>query len=908
MKLNLSIILVFYVSCLFAQKPVIDNNAYNCWPNLDYIELSSNGKYVVYNIKNTPLGSETLVVQATDRSWKKTFLGVTLPAYFSSDNKSLFLKNGKDSLVRLFLGTDSIKHIATVSTFKMQAGKRDWLSYTPTNRQEVIILHDLKSDRKIVYQHVRQSEFSQDGSTIILTENVPGQPARYRIHWVDLVLNRMFNIWEGGPIENLILDQRHRQLVFKTGDSIWHYNRNLNRTICIFKSSLKEILPELSVSSLYRFSKDGSRLFLYLKEAAKSKTVSESVEIWSYRDIKLLPEQEAETNSKSYLSVLDLSTFKLTRIQKEANEQFSFPSGYSSSDTLAFVQNTDRVFEPWSVGSKTVNSLISTKTGHGRILNFLNNNRTVGISARGKYLLYYDNKMHGYFSYEIATGRVNYLTQDLNVSWKRLYRDDIYKDERRALPRDFNKIIWLEDDESVLVYDSYDIWKLDLQNRKRPLNLTNAYGKRNHMVFNLAFEEGSSINGTKLYLTAFNTDNKNNGFYLKQLDKIGDPQLLTMGPYIYCTNSSYIDGTDFNPIKAKNAVDFIVRRMSAKESPNYFSTKDFKTFIKLSELSPEKKYNWFSTELHSWKSLDGRYLKGILYKPENFDLNKKYPVIFYYYERLTDGLNAYLKPDFSHGTLDIPSYVSQGYLVFVPDIFYKVGNPMQGTYDALVSAAQYLAELPFVDAKKMGIQGHSFGGVQTNYLVTHTNLFAAAVSASGLADLVSGYGGLIGDMRSLQDINENGQNRMGGSLWEIPEAYINNSSIFSVDKVTTPLLIMHTKKDFICPYSNALEFFTGLRRMGKKAWLLTYAKGNHTLNGKESEDFSIRMMQFFNHYLKDKPAPVWMTRGINPNQGAFEKGYEFDTNIKTPGPGLLKADEQLKVDSLMAKRPLTINF
>jgi dienelactone hydrolase len=473
--------------------------------------------------------------------------------------------------------------------------------------------------------------------------------------------------------------------------------------------------------------------------------------------------------------------------------------------------------------------------------------------------------------------------------------------------------VWFKDDESVLIYDRNDIWQLDPLNKVKPINLTNGYGKKNQIVFNFAFNEGIEddvIKSENIYLTAFNTVNKKNGFFEIQLNRTGDPKILTMGSYIYCTNSIYIpQEADFAPIKAKSAAVYVVRRMSATEAPGYFSTRDFKTYIKLTNLSPEKNYNWYRTELHKWKSLDGSALQGILYKPENFDPNKRYPVIFHYYERKSDGLNAYMKPEplCAGCAIDISTYVSNGYLVFTPDIFYKTGSPMQGTYDAVISAASYLSTLRFVNSKRMGIQGCSFGGFQTDYLVTHTDLFAAASSSSGISNLVSGYGSLDSDGNSQQSFHENGQLRIGASLWDRPDAYIRNSPIFSVDKVSTPLLIMHTTNDGLCLYPDALQFFNGLRRMGKKAWMLVYPNENHGLWIKKNvDDFSIRMMQFFDHYLKDKPAPVWMTKGIPASRRGLDNGYKYDTESSTPGAGLLNPAEQGKVDSLMIRNSIKI--
>jgi dipeptidyl aminopeptidase/acylaminoacyl peptidase len=211
---------------------------------------------------------------------------------------------------------------------------------------------------------------------------------------------------------------------------------------------------------------------------------------------------------------------------------------------------------------------------------------------------------------------------------------------------------------------------------------------------------------------------------------------------------------------------------------------------------------------------------------------------------------------------------------------------MQGTYDAVVSAAEYLTKLPFVNGKKLGIQGWSFGGWETNYLVTHTKLFAAAAESAGAADIVSKYGSIVRDGSSNQGYYEIGQGRMGGSFFDKQDAYIKNSPVYHLQNVTTPLLIMHNSGDDAVPFSEAMEMFTGLRRLGKKVWVLQYKDGGHGVYGKSAEDFTIRLQQFFDHYLMDKPAPIWMTRGISAEQKGTTDGLQLDTEIKTPGEGL----------------------
>jgi dipeptidyl aminopeptidase/acylaminoacyl peptidase len=251
--------------------------------------------------------------------------------------------------------------------------------------------------------------------------------------------------------------------------------------------------------------------------------------------------------------------------------------------------------------------------------------------------------------------------------------------------------------------------------------------------------------------------------------------------------------------------------------------------------------------------------KGILYTPENFDTQKKYPLIFHYYEISSDQLYLFRKPTLSSGGLDISWYVSNGYLVFIPDIKIPKGHPGKGAL-SVIRAAKYFHRKPWVG--KMGLQGHSFGGYITNYLITHNNLFAAAQESAGPADFISGYGAVkkyTGN--GMQYLYERGQNNIGVTPWQRQDLYITNSPIFRADKINTPLLILHNEEDNAVPVSQGIELFTALRRLKKPAWLLQYdGEGHMLINEQHKLDFSRRQQQFFDHYLKGLPAPEWMLR------------------------------------------------
>lgn len=912
-------ILIYIFSLLSyakAQKPVLDSTAIRDWQSIGSAKISSNGKYVMYEIQNKPIGKSTLVLKSVDSKWMKEYARCN-DAQFTSDGKYVVIKSDNNSLMVLLLGSNILRHIPNVSFYEIIGkGKNEYLCYMLNNEEDMFVVGSLNSKEVNSYKGVIYRKASEDGEVLIIKTESTKRNGFVLLSWIDVKTGKSLEFWDGPNVDNVVFDLKHTQLVFKSQEEIWHYKYGDSSANRIMSQSSDGLRKNLKLGRISHFSKDNQRIYFYLDEY--SKPSEEFVEIWSYSDPKLQSELNARPTITSYLFSISLLNSNVTSLQK-SNE---FP--YIGTRTEANIQDSIILtYEglngapKWMIGGKRVWSLMSLKTGERTSLSFLENNWTPKLSPSGKFIFYMDFSRNCYFSYEIATHRLRNLTNGISVDWMLFNTSDNVSSTPRGIA------CWMKDDKSLLVYDQNDIWKLDLLNEQKPVNVTNGFGKRNAIVFYLGlgdYERSGLSTNSEIILNAFNLNNKDNGFFKKKIDINSDPVSLSMGPYLYqLKDNPFIRGFESYPIKALEANVYLVKRTSATKSPNYFLTRDFKSFKQISNIDPESKFNWYSTELHSWTSLSGRKLQGILYKPENFDPNKKYPVIFYYYEKLSDRLNAYLKPKISGGQMDIPTYVSNGYLVFTPDIHYTIGDPMKGVYDAVVSAASYISKLPCVNALKMGAQGHSFGGTQTNYLITHTNKFAAACSASGISDLVSAYGSVWGGEGnpkelSFQNYFENSQFRMGGSLWAKPESYINSSSIFQIHKVTTPLLMMHTKKDDICLYGNALEFFTGLRRMGKKVWMLVYSQGNHELDGMEANDFSIRMRQFFDHYLKDKPVPTWMMRTVsNSNKGLnsdLTLSSETDSTGKpvTPGPGLLTPKEQRKVDSLITKEPIIITL
>jgi dipeptidyl aminopeptidase/acylaminoacyl peptidase len=591
------------------------------------------------------------------------------------------------------------------------------------------------------------------------------------------------------------------------------------------------------------------------------------LDIWHYNDDYLQPQQLVQANlelRRSYMAVLHRNGDKFIQLGSDSSENITLVDEGNADYVLATSTKGNRISQQWEGFTRQTAYVVSTRDGSRKLVREKQRG-LVTASPKGKYIIWYDVSTKNYYTYNVATGVIKNISQSIK---EHLYDDE---DDHPDDPSPFGIAGWIEDDKDVLINDRYDIWKADPDGISQPINITNGMGKKNKLVFryvDIDREKRFIGENENILLSGFNRLNKYDGFYSVKLKEKSDPVQLVLGPYAYTT-----------PVKAKNAEQYIVSRMNFKESPDLYSTRDFKSLTRLSSINPQQQeYNWLTSELVKWKMFDGKQGEGLLFKPENFDPTKKYPVIFYFYEKNADGLYNYRTPAPSASTINIAYFVSNGYLVFDPNIYYKNGEPGESAYNSVVSAAKYMAKMPWVDSTKMAIQGQSWGGYQVAYLVTRTKMFAAAGAGAPVANMTSAYGGIRwGTGLNRQFQYERSQTRIGATLWQRQDLYIKNSPLFRADKITTPLLIMHNDKDGAVPWYQGIELFTAMRRLGKKVWLLQYNDEDHNLvDRRNRKDLSIRLAQFFDHYLKGAPAAKWIREGIP----ATLKGIEWGTEVE----------------------------
>lgn len=470
------------------------------------------------------------------------------------------------------------------------------------------------------------------------------------------------------------------------------------------------------------------------------------------------------------------------------------------------------------------------------------------LSPGGKYVVYYEEK--DWHLYDVENTVYRNLTQSIKTPF---YNED--HDYPSAAPG-YGIGGWIEDEAAVLIYDKYDIWKFPVDGG-RATNLTVDGRDRqiSYRVIRLDDEQLSYGDREELLLRGYYDKKKNYGFYTARVHREGTTRRMEAEKKF-----------DF-VAKAGNSDRLLYTRESYDEYPNVWLSDGihFDNVRQLTGLHTDlhEKYNWGTAELIDWKSMDGETIQGALIKPDTYEEDKKYPVLIYYYRFFSQRAYEFSGISNNHRPT-LPQWVSDDYVVFLPDIRFEVGIPGFASTKSLVPGVQKLIEMGVADPEKIGLHGHSWSGYQTAFMITQTDIFAAAIAGAPVSNMTSAYSGIRwGSGLARQFQYEQSQSRIGGSLWEYPELYIENSPVFYADRIETPLLIMFGDEDTAVPWYQGIELYLAMRRLQKDAVFLQYRGEPHHLQEYPNRlDYAIKMKEYFDHYLKGAPAPEWIEEGV----------------------------------------------
>jgi len=657
---------------------------------------------------------------------------------------------------------------------------------------------------------------------------------------------------------------------------LYYYNFKTDTAKAIVKKGTNGLNANytLNENSAPYFSKSGDRLFVGIAPilAAKDTSLPEfervNVDVWNYKDDYLQTTQLynlARDARKTYLARYDFATNAIVPL-----ESLELPNIRTTNDGDGemFYASTDfgkRIAAQWQGFTYQDVYAIHPVTGEKKLIKKdLKGN--LFVSSTGKYALLYDEVAKKYTCYNNLTNQLKAVANDVSVP---LF--DVENDVPDH-PNAYGIAKWMNNDEAVLIYDQFDIWKIDplgvIPSNKLYLVNGNLNVKTREAKTTIRYVETNrdvkTISNQLPFVVSLYSD-------ISKINQFALVSLVNNQLKMEYSISNPIAATTQYIAKAKEAASFLYTEESFQKSPNFYTKTENREAIKLSNTNLQQtNYNWGTANLYSWVAYTGKKTEGIVYKPENFDATKKYPMIVYFYERNNSTLYNYSAPAPTPSRLNIPFYVSRGYIVFVPDIWYVTGKPGKSAYNYIVSGTRALIKEGFIDSAKIALQGQSWGGYQAAQLITQTKLYAAAWAGAPVANMFSAYGGIrweSGLNRQFQ--YEHQQSRIGATIWEKPNLYIENSPLFHLPNVQTPMVIMANDADGAVPWYQGIELFTGLRRLGKPVWMLNYNGEAHNLvERKNRKDIQIRQQQFFDWILKGEKQATWLEKGVP----AMQKG------------------------------------
>ncbi len=728
-----------------------------------------------------------------------------------------------------------------------------------------LVVRELATGAETRVDDVQSIDFNDDGSWLAYTVSSRATPANDGLFLRSMADARMVPVLTGvGNYRQVAFDRAGQQLAFVSDRA--EYAAQAKPRFTLYHATIKTPAARPLVASNaiadggsvadrggLSFTRDGSALQFSISPVIPDSIPADSLgdkavyDLWHWQDPRLQSQQQLSLSRDRQRTVTGVYQLALNKFVQLTDD--SFPAAVLADNGRVAVQNTGvpyMVESMWGEGATDI-YLTDAITGTRKLIKQKSDGQGQ-LSPGAKYVVWFEKG--NWYSYAVATGKTTELTSKIGVHFENETHDT------PSEPPAYGIAGWTLSDASVLINDRWDVWEIDPAGVRPARVVTDSVGRKSQLTFrviDLDREDRFLDPAKPLLLRAVDEVSKASGFCQDKLGVAAAPTKIMMA-----------DKNVGNPQKARDAEQYLLTEQTFQEFPDLWTGASLTALTKISNANPQQsEYRWGSAELVSWRTEDGYPIRGILFKPEDFDPAKKYPMVVYFYEQLTNTLHNYSPPS-GRNIINPTTYVSKGYLVLEPDIRYIDGHPGPSALKTIVPGVQSLIAKGFVKEDGVGIQGQSWGGYQTAYIVTQTNLFKAAMAGAPVANMFSAYGGIrweSGNSRTSQ--YEHGQSRIGGTPWEYPERYIENSPLFHADRINTPMFIMSNDADGAVPFQQGIEFFIALRRLKKEAYLVNYNGDAHNPRKRANQrDVDLKMQQFFDHHLVGAPMPDWMKTGI----------------------------------------------
>lgn len=841
-------------------------------PNADRGQLSTDGQFALFRQRAPLLAREQAkddkearealahdaVLLNTKTGAQHHFDKVDRFAFSGDGSYAVLLKQKADSkatnqlLQVVTLATGKVVELGQVSHFAV-AEKGSLLAFvqaietTPAKKETVKTATDKKASKneKAEDQYSVQLYDGQKATAVALTD----------------VAKRVYS--------HLTFSPNGKQLAFLAGDKPAKGSESAQQLWLWADGQVSS--PELKLDGWIlsaqqepKWSEDSQRIFLGLRptpiapaeKLAKPETTADlfdverlradrTLQVWQGQDDRINPQQKAEYQQalkRTAPAVFWVNEQRFVQLSTDVEErlyQTEHSDAVLISNGRAYLREmtwNGRLHDLWHVNLHTGKrqQVFSANSGGER----------ASLSPSGRYALYQQQAQLWLF--DSTTGTTAPLGANVGVSW-------VDEEHDRPEPASgYGVAGWLSDESAVLVYDRFDIWLLALDGSSQNLTQT---GRTEHQRYRVEQTDPKALAiapNSQLLLRSYNEEDKHFGFY--QLN-LADSTLVPL-----LTGAKRYDFVE----TLEQRGQYLYTEQSFRQFPDlWLANTDFSERKQVTDINPQQaQFVWGDSHLIDWYTEAGERLQGIVLTPDGYDATKRYPVLVYYYEQYTDRLHQYNQMKVNHRP-NFPFYLGQDYVIFLPDIHFREGEPGPSATESLIPGIDRLIELGIADPKAIGLHGHSWSGYQTAFVITETDRFAAAVAGAPVSNMTSAYNGIrwqTGLARQFQ--YEMGQSRIGIPMSDNLELYLKNSPVFFTDRINTPLVIQFGDEDGAVPWEQGIEMYLAMRRLNKAVVMLQYEGEDHHLARYANKvDYSIKMLEFFNHFLKGAPAPAWWQQG-----------------------------------------------
>jgi dipeptidyl aminopeptidase/acylaminoacyl peptidase len=633
------------------------------------------------------------------------------------------------------------------------------------------------------------------------------------------------------------------------------------------------------------WSDDRQRVFFGMKEQVpvasnprRNTDESADVDVWNTTDERIQSQQmiRAEQDRNfTFRQAFDVAANRFVKLADESMRELEVAADGRwavGRDTRGYIHDVRHAAaDVYRVNTSTGERTLMFK---GLLLGA----HAFGISPQGRHFLYWkDARVH---AYDLDAGTSRMLGGAAGPNFT-----DLEFDHPGPKPS-YGIAGYTTDGTAVIAQHRYDLWQLPLDG-SAARNLTGGLGAKNEIRFRYVRTipidadaapgapgpPGGPAGGRgggagrptidlskPVTLSAYGEWTKKAGFYE-----------LTGGQM---REIVFEDAVFSTPMRAAKAETYLFTRQTFVDFPNLrVSGPDFKASRAITDVNPHQtEFLWGRRILFDYKNKGGVRLQGILAVPDDYKPGERRPMIVTFYEKNSQNLHRYNAPSYLTGMGSSPMQaVSEGYLTMLPDVHFNTGSSHSDMLDCVEAAVKKVIEMGYADPKRIGLNGHSYGGEGAAFIGTRSKMFAVVGMGAGVTDLYSDFSqswGWTYQVTGGSGANGNnyyiyGQGRWGVSPWDDPELYHFESALTHVKDVAQPFLIMHGTADPTVSFTEGMNFYNALRYNGKTATMLAYPGEGHGLRGMANrKDLTIRFFEYFNHYLKGAPAAKWMTDGV----------------------------------------------